>query len=1174
MRDRLSRAESALRSAVERGGEADLGRDIDPRAVESPEAWDGARTVRARVIDELLRDAAPSAHNDAVRLTGVRITGGLRFRYGRLARPLRLDMCWIDDVALFAELTAAGIELVRCRLPDLRTESVDVESAISVRECHVDAVTMVDTRVHRSASFEDTRFTGVGTLFHARNLSVGGDLLLNRARLFADAGTAVHSERLRVDGGLGLVGIRARGTVLLSGAAVVGQIDLTDAVLRHREGVALDARRMVAGGLDGHGLRCSGAIDLGHAAIAGRVTFDSAVLANPGGDALQAGDIEADRVEAENGTRILGRVLLPRGQVRDTLALRGVEISNPGGYAVVGIGAAVGSLVADRARLVGRVVFDEFEATSVRFVGARVTNPDDSWALSFQSATVRRDLNLERLNTKGALNIKGVRVGAGIFLDGADLDGGHRALGASRAVVGERLVFGRRFRCRGDIDLAHADVGKSLALDGSTVQGVLRLFQARVRSDVLLRGAYIEAHGIGVDAIGLRVDGRFAARGLVCDGAVRLTAAVADAVVLTGAQLYNPDANALIASRIEVRGDFVVGDDPYSPDLGSFSADGRVVMRDGSVGGDLVFDGAELRRPNHRVLDATGVQVGGKISLERAQIHGMVSFDQARVRRRIVLGETTLAGSGVGSADGPIVFSATQTTSEELLVDRGLFRGALRLTGSAFVAGVSLRHVTIEAHDSAALLAADMTAGVIRLTGLDVDGAVALPRCRVGGELLIDGGRYRHAGRIAVDAAHISVAGALIVREADLTGTLVLRRAEVGLAMQLSGVQGAVGSTPDGGASVDHVVTAVGMRVEGNVECRRLSLAGQVSFAEAVLAGRLVFHDGGRLTNPGRPALYAPDLQVAGAVEFGTQYADDTARLTVVGDIRLDRARLGEVWWEHVSISEGAVEPGPAEPIDEAKPVISLREAVVERRVLMDGLDVAPPARPGRPVVVDLSQMQAGTVELPPGESAVDLRDSAVRTLVLDPTDTTTVMLSGLTFDDPGDADVDTALSWLRRDLTGYQHQVYEQLAAHYHRAGEDAAARTVLLARQRHRRDLLGTSSFGQVLMKGWGYLQDVTVGYGYRPGLAAVWFTGLLAFGTAYFAGSELEPVETDVHPTFNPFGYTLDLLIPLLSLGQDSAWDPRGPDLWVAYGLIFCGAVLATTVVAAVTRVLNRR
>ncbi|WP_162605851.1 hypothetical protein [Jiangella aurantiaca] len=1173
MRDRLSRAESALRSAVARGGEADLGRDIDPRSVESGDAWDESRTVRARVVDELLRDAGgvPGA---AVRLTGARITGGLQLRDGRLERPLRLDMCWIDDILVLADLTAAGVELVRCRVPDLRTESVDVQNALAVRECLVGSVSMVDTHVHRSASFEDSRFHGHSTLFHARNLSVGGDLLLTRARLFASSGEAVDAERLRVDGGLGLVGARVRGPIVLSGATVAGRVDLTDAVLRNRHGVALDARRLVAGGVQGRGLRCSGTVDLGHATIAGSVVFDAAVLANPGGDALVASDIEADRLEAENGTRILGRMLIPRGVVRDTLALRGVEISNPGGYAMVGIGAAVGSLVADRARLVGRVMLDEMEATSVRLVGTRVTNPDDSWAVSLQSATVRRDLNLERLSAMGGLNIKGIRVGAAVFLSGANLDGGYRALAASRAVIGERLVLGRRFRCRGDVDLAHADLGKSLAMDGVRVQGQLRLFQARVRSDVLLRGAYIEASGMGVDAIGLRVDGRFTARGLVCDGAVRLTAAVADSVVLTGAQIYNPDGNALIAPRIEVRGDLVVGNDPYSTDLGGFWADGGVVMRDGKVGGDLVLDGAVLHRPDHRALDATGVQVGGKVSFEQAEIEGTVSFDQAHVRRRFVLSGSTLAGHGIGSTDGPIVFSAIQTMSDEFLVDGGVFRGALRLTGSTFSAGLSLRHAEFAAPGQTALLLPDVTCGVCRLTGLDVDGAVIVARSRVGGDIVVDGGSYHHPGRFAVDAAQVAVGGSFLVRDAELTGGVALRRAEVGFSVVLTALLGETGERDDGRVPVGEIVAASGLKVEGNLECRDVELTGQFSLAEAVLAGRLLVRGRTTLTNPGRTAVFAPNLQVSGAVELGSRRSTGNGPLTIVGEVRLDRAHIGELSCEEVTISQDHAADSRAAGTEQVRPLVSLHEAVVARRILMNDLSVATTTATGGRALIDLSELQAGTVELPAGEIAVDLRGSEVRTLVMDPTDTSMVMLSGLTFDDPGDADVDTALAWLRRDPTGYQHQVYEQLASHYRRSGDDAAARTVLLARQRHRRDLLGTSTFGQLLMKGWGYLQDVTVGFGYRPGLAAIWFVGLLAFGTAYFWTKELDPVEVNVHPTFNPFGYALDLLIPLLSLGQDSAWDPRGLDLVVAYGLVFCGAVLATTVVAAVTRVLNRR
>ncbi|HEY9408360.1 MAG TPA: hypothetical protein VIP77_02155 [Jiangellaceae bacterium] len=1180
MRERLSTAESVLTAAVAAGDEADLGRDIDPRSAPDASVWDHGRTVRAHVLEQLLRGGERS-HGAAVRLTGVRITGGLRLHYGRLTRPLRLDLCWIDDIVSLVDLVTAGIELVRCRVRAVRAESVDVEGAFAMRECATGSVVMVDTRVHRSASFEDSRIVGEGetTPFIARNLVVGGDLLLNRARVFAQQDEAVHIERLRVESGLGLVGLRARGGVVLSGASVGGRVDATDAVLRNGSQTAFDAQHLVAAGLRARDLRCTGRFDLRHATIAGSVCFDGARLANPTGDALLAGDIEADRFEAEDGARILGRMSLPRGVVRDTLALRGVEIRNPGRQAVLATGASIGALVADGALFSGRVVFDEVEATSVRLTDVTVRNADDAMSISFQAATIRRDLNGSNLRCHGTLDIKGVRVGAAIFLGGAHLDGGGggRALAASRCVVGERFVLGAGSFAHGDLDLAHADIGKSLAIDGAAVRGTIRLFQARVRSDVLLRGTYIEAPGIGVDAIGLRVDGRFTARGMVCDGGVRLTAAVADAVVLTGAQIHNPGANALIASRLEVRGDLIIGDDPYSRDKGGFRASGRAVLRDARVGGDLIFDGAVLSRPGHRALDVTSIHVGGKISLERTVVHGTAALDKAHVLRRIVVSNAEFTGHGVGSADGPVVLSALQTISDELLVDGGRFAGVLRLTGSSFAVGASIRGASITAPGGVALLGADLTCGILRLTDLDVSGEVTLTGGQIGSDFVVEGGRYRNPGLPAFDASQMVVAGTASVSDVQLVGTLLLRRATVGFAVLMTSVRVAVGTDPNGSRSPTEglAVAAAGLQVEGNIECRELVTVGLVSFRDAVVTGRLIMRGGCMLRNPGRTALYAPGLRVAGAVELGHHDADDSDDVAVVGDVRLDRVHVGEIWFHSVSVeaARGSVRSGDgvADPDD---PVVTLGDAEVSRRLSLDGLDVLEPAGGGDPGTIDLSGIRAGSVELPQGEAAIDLRDGEVRSLLLDLTDPTTVLLSGLSFDDPGGADVDTALAWLRRDPTGYQHQAYEQLAAHYRRLGAEADARTVLLARQRHRRDLLRSSSFGQILTKGWGYLQDATVGYGYRPGLAAVWFVGLLAVGTLYFWGRSIAPVEVGVHPTFNPFGYTLDLLIPLVSLGQDLAWDPTGADLVVAYGLIFAGAVLATTILAAVTRVLNRR
>jgi hypothetical protein len=49
-----------------------------------------------------------------------------------------------------------------------------------------------------------------------------------------------------------------------------------------------------------------------------------------------------------------------------------------------------------------------------------------------------------------------------------------------------------------------------------------------------------------------------------------------------------------------------------------------------------------------------------------------------------------------------------------------------------------------------------------------------------------------------------------------------------------------------------------------------------------------------------------------------------------------------------------------------------------------------------------------------------------------------------------------------------------------------------------------------------------------------------------------------------------YTLDLLLPIIDLGQERAFQPVG---WLAYVLILAGWLLATTIAAGLTRSLRR-
>ncbi|MFI9718775.1 oxidoreductase [Streptomyces sp. NPDC052396] len=159
-------------------------------------------------------------------------------------------------------------------------------------------------------------------------------------------------------------------------------------------------------------------------------------------------------------------------------------------------------------------------------------------------------------------------------------------------------------------------------------------------------------------------------------------------------------------------------------------------------------------------------------------------------------------------------------------------------------------------------------------------------------------------------------------------------------------------------------------------------------------------------------------------------------------------------------------------------------------------------------------------------------------------------------------------LEWVAAATPEYAPEPYERLAGALRGGGEDADARAVLLAKQRRRRETLPLAG------KAWGLLQDWTVAYGYRPGRAALWMAVLWALGTLYFAGHPMPPIRHDEAPTWNPELYTLDLLLPIVDLGQGKAWRTEGLGQWLAAALVLVGWVLATTVTAGASRLLQRR
>ena len=202
-------------------------------------------------------------------------------------------------------------------------------------------------------------------------------------------------------------------------------------------------------------------------------------------------------------------------------------------------------------------------------------------------------------------------------------------------------------------------------------------------------------------------------------------------------------------------------------------------------------------------------------------------------------------------------------------------------------------------------------------------------------------------------------------------------------------------------------------------------------------------------------------------------------------------------------------------------------------------------------------------------EGEVDLRNATIGRLRDDPaTWPDRLHLDGFTYQvlDPL-LPAGQRLRWLARDPGGYQPQPFEQLAAYYNSLGQPAQARGVLYARERLQRH--GKS----LAVRASGILQDITVGYGYRPRRALAWIALLLAIGAVVFSVAPPPPLQPDAAPHFNGIVYTLDLMLPVVSLGQKNAFNPAGPEQWLSYFLVAAGWTLATTVAAGIARVLRR-
>ncbi|THA26900.1 oxidoreductase [Streptomyces sp. RKND-216] len=450
--------------------------------------------------------------------------------------------------------------------------------------------------------------------------------------------------------------------------------------------------------------------------------------------------------------------------------------------------------------------------------------------------------------------------------------------------------------------------------------------------------------------------------------------------------------------------------------------------------------------------------------------------------------------------------------------------------------------------------------GSLTLSGGEIDKFMELRHCRFEEEVRLTEAHLRTARLLGcriprLEAARVKVEGDLHLARCVIPDGIRLTDANIGTDLLLN--EARVGS-----GNRTRAIAADGLSVSQEVQASLLTVDGELGLRGATIGGSLFMYGSVLRNTQGRYALHAPQLTVEQSAHFADPKREN-ARLIqgstppagtygpfgaagarpprsqhfeCTGGVKLDDSRFG-----------GSL------VLDNARFALERDQEISLRRLSTPELCFTSPA-PERGLIV----LSGATVE-----NLVDKVSSWPRDERL--------WMAGFTYQrliHRGHFSLQQRLDWLAAATPEYSPGPYEQLAAVYRAGGEDADARAVLLEKQRRRRETLPVAG------KLWGLIQDWTVAYGYRPGQAALWMVLLWLAGFGVFSRHEPPPLKLDESPQWNAALYTLDLLLPVISFGQDQAWAPEGGYQWLAAVMILLGWILATTVAAGATRLLRRQ
>jgi sRNA-binding regulator protein Hfq len=605
----------------------------------------------------------------------------------------------------------------------------------------------------------------------------------------------------------------------------------------------------------------------------------------------------------------------------------------------------------------------------------------------------------------------------------------------------------------------------------------------------------------------------------------------------SGGQFEVKVGDALLADGVDVKGDVSL--------RGSFKATGHVRLLGAQIGGDLTCGGglvevtkghalsADRANVNGSVFLNNGFKVTGEVRLLGVQIGG--NLDCSSGQFEVMVGDALLADGA--DVKGDVSLCGTFKATGEVRLLGAHIGGDLDCSGGQF---------DVKQGHALAADRANVKGGVFLSNGFRAMGEVRLPSAQIGGSLSCTGGLFEvmHGNALTVDGA--SIKGDVSLRGSfKATGHVRLLGTQIGGDLTCSGGQFEV--------KEGRALSADRANVKGGVFLSNgFRAAGEVRLLGAQIGSDLTC-TGGQFEARDGKALSADRSNVKGSVFL-------RLRFRATREVSLPGARIGGDLdcdggqFEALSL-DSAVVRGTWRLCKTLQPV----------RVNASHADVA--------VLVD------DLVAWAPGSTLDGLRYAAFGGLAPTSGKDRLTWLCRQPEEHLGDA----------RGGAGFRPQPWRQVQRVLREMGHTEDAKQVGIAFEDRLRTIgrLGESPQGthavpawlkRVVAQGAHYAFGKLAGYGYRPinlvaWMVAVWFAcGMAYWWLALPPRSAMAPSDPLVfqnalyakclpgpktlgnwylcdplrgeYATFSPFAFSLDLMLPVVDLGQEKTWGAFVP------------------------------